>query len=268
MSLQLLEWPDFLSQPPEPGLKSAMSIGVFDGLHLGHRSLIDRIVSRGPNPTLFTFRENPKKQLAPENYEGDLFSFKQKLAALGSLGLSRLVLIDFSLDFSRLKGDEFLDILRVQGGLCFMAIGTDFRCGHRQDTDAELIREINERNGIPTELVPPVELQSAPVSSSRVRTALRSGDLGLAAALMGRNLELDLSDLVPMDAPMEETAVSLVYDFRLVQRIIPAEGDYPVLLHPLAVEGQAHIKDRMIFLSGLKSPFGHDTPIERLEFIN
>jgi riboflavin kinase/FMN adenylyltransferase len=262
MSLQIVEWPDFLANSPAPGLRSAMSIGVFDGLHLGHRSLIGKIVSRGPNPTLLTFKENPKKQLSPENYEGDLFSFRQKMAALGSLGLSRLVLIDFSLDFSRLKGDEFLDILRVQGGLCFMAVGTNFRCGYRQDTDAGLIREINGRNGINTELVPPVELESAPVSSSRVRTAVSSGDLRLAAALMGKNLELDLSDLIPV----EETAASSVYDFGLVQRIIPADGDYPVLLHPGALDGQAHIKDRMVFLSRLKAPFSHS--LERLEFIN
>ena len=257
MSLQLIEWPDFLANSnPE----SAITIGVFDALHLGHRKLIDRIVSRGPNPTLFTFRENPRKRLFPENFEGNLFSLRQKLAAFESFGLKRLVLIDFSLEFSRLKGVEFLDLLEDRGRIAFMAIGSNFRCGYRQDTDAGIIKEINERKGIPTEVLSPVEDKYGPVSSSRVRSAVLSGDLKLAAALMGRNLELDLSDLETADA----APANSVYDLRSAERIVPAAGQYPVLIHPGAVAGRATLKDGKVFLSKLN---GSGDPVERIEFI-
>ena len=109
MSLRIVEWPRFLETASRE--KSAMTIGVFDGLHLGHRELISRIVRRWPNPTVVTFRENPKKVISPESYQGDIFSLKQKLAAMESLGVSRVVLIDFSENFSRLKGWEFLNLL-------------------------------------------------------------------------------------------------------------------------------------------------------------
>ncbi len=60
MSLQVIEWPSFLEDYP-PDFSLAVTIGVFDGVHLGHQALIERIVRRGPNPTVLTFRENPKK---------------------------------------------------------------------------------------------------------------------------------------------------------------------------------------------------------------
>jgi len=92
MSLRVIEWPSFLEDsPPEfscgEGISegAAMAIGVFDGVHLGHQALIERIVSRGPNPTVVTFRENPKKALSriagagtSGPYKGDLYSLKQK----------------------------------------------------------------------------------------------------------------------------------------------------------------------------------------------
>ena len=257
MSLRIVEWPAFLDDPARE--KSAMTIGGFDGLHLGHRELIRRIVQRGPNPTVVTFRENPKKVVSPGSYEGDIFSFKQKLAAFERLGVSRVVLIDFSEKFSKISGKEFLDLLEDRGKMDFLAIGSNFRCGYQQDTDAGFVREMNERKGIPTEVVPPVEDEAGPVSSSRIRSAIILGDLALAAALMGRNVELDLSDLRSVDTGND----SFVYDLRSVQRLIPAAGRYPVVMYPGAVKGWADAENGKLILSGARI-IGK---VENLEFI-
>ena len=282
MSLQIIEWLDFLESPCEQSEECAVTIGVFDGLHLGHKELINRVIAHGPNPTVITFRENPKKVISPETYEGDIFSLRQKIAAFESLGVSRLILIDFSGKMSKLKGRDFIDLLEDRIKVNFMAIGSNFRCGYRQDTDANLIREINERKGIATEVLSPVimpvsfgngqELNSADTgsafSSSRIRSEIISGNIKQAAALMGRNIELDLSDLTPVSGRREEQD-GLVYDLCSVHRITPASGHFPVLIYPGAIAGYADADNGKIFLSKPKhccSEF--DSPVERIEFIN
>jgi len=254
MSLRVIEWPEFLVDPP-PGLCSAMAIGVFDGVHLGHQALINRIVSRGPNPTVVTFRENPKKALCrisgtgtSGSYKGDLYSLKQKMEIFDSLGVKFLVLIDFSEDFSKLKGKEFLDLLGNNGKMAFLAIGDNFRCGFAQDTDADIARQVNEEKGIPTELIPQVNLtDKGPVSSSLIRQAVLAGNLKLASELLGRNFSLDLSDL---KAEYSETGYA--YDLCSVCRIAPGTGRYSVLMFPYGcadgIAGRASAKDGKIFL--------------------
>jgi riboflavin kinase/FMN adenylyltransferase len=255
MSLQVIEWHSFLEDFP-PEFRSAMAIGVFDGVHLGHQALIKRIVSRGPNPAVVTFRENPKKVLlqvtgneASVPYKGDLYSLRQKTGIFDSLGVKFLVLIDFSEEFSRLKGREFLDLLGNKGRMAFLAIGNNFRCGFRQDTDADLARRINEEKGIPTELIPPVylrdgtELAAEPVSSSLIRKAILEGNLKLASKLLGRNFSLDLSDL-----KSECNESGYVYNLCSVCRILPAAGQYSVLMFPGGIDGKARTEDGKIFL--------------------
>jgi len=260
MSLQIIEWPDFLAGDGE-SIDAAITIGVFDGVHLGHQDLIKKIVKKGPNPTVITFRENPKKIISDE-YDGDLYSLKQKLNVFDSLGVSQVVLIDFSPEFSRLKGREFLDLLVSRGRMVYLVIGRHFHCGFRKDTDAVLAKEINSGYGIPTELMSPVTLPieagNGPVSSSRIRSAVISGDLKLAAALLGRNFGLDLSDINPVYSKNEyrepgkngrENSKTFVYDLRSVDRIVPAEGEYSVLINPGGKTGRADVKNGKVFLS-------------------
>jgi len=229
-----------------------MTIGVFDGVHLGHQELISRIVCKGPNPTVVTFRESPKKVIfqrkgKANEYEGDIFSLKQKLNTFESLGVQQVVLIDFSENFSKLQGREFIDLLEKHGKMSFLAIGSNFRCGYRKDADAENIRKMYEGKGIPTEVVPRVTAGGEPISSSRIRATIVKGNLAEAAALMGRNFELDLSDLKPGSADHP------VYDLLSVQRIVPPDGSYPVLLYPGAVKSQANVENGKINLPGILS---------------
>ena len=185
MSLQIVSWKDFLENPVE----SAITIGVFDGLHLGHRALIELIVRRGPNPTVITFRDNPRKVINPECFQGEIFTFEQKLAGFEKLNVRRVVLIDFSEEFSKMRGRLFVDLLQDPGKMVYLAIGSNFRCGYGKDIGADSIKEVNEGKGIPTDIVPPVVLFDKPVSSSLIRSAIHRGDLKLAALLMGRDIE-------------------------------------------------------------------------------
>jgi riboflavin kinase/FMN adenylyltransferase len=217
--VRIIDWARFAGEPlpGEPGL--SVSIGVFDGVHRGHQELIRRITARSPASTVITFRQNPKQVLAPDKYHGDIFSLKQKLETLESLGVSRTVLIDFSGNFSKLTGKEFIGLLKQKGRIAYMALGTNFRCGCRLDTDARSIRDWMTEEGVCVDLVEPVMEGRRPVSSSRIRAAVSAGDLALAAALLGRPPRIDVSGMALVSA-----GEGRVYD--AADRVTPPPGAY------------------------------------------
>ncbi|MDR3166433.1 MAG: FAD synthetase family protein [Treponema sp.] len=259
--MHVLEWSDFITQAsPEP---AAMTIGVFDGVHRGHRTLIDRIVRHGPLPTVITFKQNPKKMIHPRGYVGDIFSLRQKLRIFEHLNVARTILIDFSENFSKIRGPDFLELLKKRGNLTFLAIGSNFRCGYQLDTHAGQIKKINEAEGIPTEVIPPVPEASFPVSSSRVRSAIIRGDLAGAAALLGRRVELDLGDISP--GPYRRNGEEgTLFDMPSQNRITPPDGRYGVVLYgvdiPEGEKTEISLEKGRIFVP---APF----KAERVEFI-
>ena len=238
MSLRIIEWAKLLSplskKIPYP---SAMTIGFFDGVHRGHVELITRVVQQGMKSTIVTFRENPKKFFEHHHYPGDIFSLEQKLSAFRILGIEQVILIDFSESFSKMKGKEFISILIDRGNLRFLAIGSSFRCGHKLDIDAGIIKDMNEAQGIPTEVVPSLRDDIGSISSSRIRSAIIQGDLPMAAALLGRNIELELSssncNTFNNGAGTKEKGIT----FNMSGRLLPPPGQYRALLHRAKLSG-------------------------------
>ncbi|MDR3334705.1 MAG: riboflavin biosynthesis protein RibF [Treponema sp.] len=261
--MRVLDWQEFIEGGEQE--KATMTIGVFDGVHRGHQALIAKIVSRGPCPTVITFKQNPKWVLSPQTYEGDIFSLDQKLAAFEQLGISRTVLIDFSGNFSKLRGREFIGLLMDRGNLSYLAIGSNFHCGYGLDTDALGIRAMTEERGILTEVVSPVFDGADPVSSSRIRASISAGDFTGAGAALGRNVEIDLGGIF-----VSTGAGVLVFDTALARRIIPPDGWYEVVVHEMnrinTIEGkktEIFIKDRKL---GIPSSF-NTVQRMRVEFL-
>jgi FAD synthase len=192
--MKILSWEELGSGH---GLDSpiAAAIGVFDGLHIGHRELVGQVLGReGLSSTIVTFTENPKRILSPSTFHGELSTLDQRISLIGSMGVDLCVLIDFSGDFSKLPGRRFLSLLRENGGLRFLAVGSDFRCGYRLDTDAEGIRRFCAERSIDVEFLGAVRWAGHPVSSSRIRKAVLEGRLDDAAMMLGRPFEIDLRD--------------------------------------------------------------------------
>jgi len=183
----VIDWPHFLKDGLQQGEKlSSMTIGVFDGVHRGHQRLIERIVSHNTayTPAVITFRQNHKKN----EKMPDIQTFPQKTEALERLGVKITVVIDFTEAFRRMAGIEFFEILHKRGNIGFFAVGSAFRCGHRLDTDAAAIKNFFISRSIPVEIIPEVLEGSLPISSSRIRSAIESGDLSLAEKMLGRPL--------------------------------------------------------------------------------
>jgi riboflavin kinase/FMN adenylyltransferase len=168
--------------------KTALTIGVFDGIHRGHRALIDKIVNKAPLlvPAALTFRDNPKKIAHPEAFEGDILEYGEKLRLFEALGIALCVVIDFSADFCKLKGREFFGLAYRFLRPAYAAIGSNFHCGFGRDTGAGAFKLLGQEKGVEVEIVPPVLEGGLPVSSSRIRSALRAGNLEEAALLLGR----------------------------------------------------------------------------------
>lgn len=165
---------------------SAVSCGVFDGLHRGHRALIDAVTRRsGLQSVVVTFRKNPRSILRPEHHVGDVITLEKKIERLTALGVDTLVLVDFSNEFRAMSGEEFIKSLIDKASMRLFVIGEDFKCGAGGAFDANCIVKFCEKNNVETLVVKPVLDGGAPISSSRIRAALRNGDNETAVRLLG-----------------------------------------------------------------------------------
>ncbi|GHT68700.1 riboflavin biosynthesis protein [Spirochaetia bacterium] len=245
--MRILDWEEFTS-PKIPGTETAgqgglaVSIGVFDGVHRGHQRLIEKIVRHGDEhgsiPTVVTFKQSPRRLLHPDSWHGDIYSIKQKLSVFETLGVKQAVLIDFSENFSKITGREFVDLLKSRRRLDFLTVGANFRCGYRLDTDAAAIQAMNREAGISTEVLSQVLEGGHPVSSSRIRRAVLAGDLSEAALLLGRRLRIDLEGI-----PAVKTGTGVLYDAVAAGRIVPPAGLYPARIFQIDSAGLADSSD-------------------------
>jgi len=244
--MQLIEWPRFLATASPLGAgPSAITVGIFDGVHRGHRALIERVVSYPSTMSVaITFKQSnhkkvqtdgqgyPEGNLGPDGprwrVPGDILSFRQKTAIFKSLGISMTVVIELTEEFMQMSGPDFLRILGEHGNMGCMAVGNNFRCGHRLDTDAQAIREFNLKQGVTTSIVQSLTEGGEPISSSRIRTAIAAGELRQAAAMLGYPFTVDISDAAKEAAGTANGGVA--YNIAAQGRILPPPGKYPVVL--------------------------------------
>jgi riboflavin kinase/FMN adenylyltransferase len=176
-----IDWPAFLENGlPIEQKKTSVTAGVFDGVHRGHQALISSIISYNAEyvPVVVTFR-SPKTN-------DNIQSFREKTETLESMGVKILVVIDFTESFRQTPGIEFLKILLNRCNIGFFTVGSRFRCGYKLDTGAQEIETFFTSHNVPVTIFPEIMEGSLPVSSSRIRSAINSGDLSLAQAMLGR----------------------------------------------------------------------------------
>jgi len=180
--MKIIDFTDFTENGlPLENKKSAMTVGVFDGVHTGHQKLIKRVISHNSNmdPVVITFMENHKSK------SGSIQSFEERLETLNKCGFKIAVLIDFTQEFQRMPGVEFLKILLNRGNIGYFAVGENFACGYQLDTDAKAIKTFFESHNIAAGIVQNVLEGALPVSSSRIREAISANDIALAEKMLG-----------------------------------------------------------------------------------
>lgn len=172
-----------------------VTIGNFDGVHLGHQALIQRLVMKAREvacpAVVVTFDPHPVKVLFPERQLHRIFDFDDQVRMLARLGVDYLVVESFTKDFARLTGQEYLsDWIVKPYHPSHLIVGYDFSFGASRKGSIALLMNEAPGFGFSVDVVPPVEIEGEAVSSSRIRKAIEQGDVALAARLLGRDFYL------------------------------------------------------------------------------
>lgn len=170
-----------------------LALGVFDGVHAGHRAVIGAAVSAargcGGVAGVVTFDPHPIRVLAPDKAPRRLLaSLDHKAGILQGLGVGLMCAVKFHQEFARMEAEEFVALLVAGAGgdLRMVSVGEDWRFGHGRRGDVEMLREAGVRAGFEVVAVPPVMMDGERVSSTRIRQAIRDGSLAAAARMLGR----------------------------------------------------------------------------------
>ena len=180
--------------PPAGG--SSVTIGTFDGVHLGHRALIQRTVQdasdRGTTSVAVTWDRHPNETLRPDRTPPLLSSADRKIELLGETGLDLVAVIPFDHELSQWPPERFVQDVLVGGlGARSIFVGHDWRFGHRASGDVALLSQLGREHGFEVDGVDLQEVASDPVSSSRIRRLVEAGDMEEARVLLGRAFDLD-----------------------------------------------------------------------------
>jgi riboflavin kinase/FMN adenylyltransferase len=167
--------------------RCAATIGNFDGVHRGHRALIDRVVTRARELSItscvLTFEPHPREFFAPEAAPPRLTRLREKLELMAAAGVERVHLIRFDGRFAALGATRFIEEVLLKAlGTAWLLVGRDFRFGAQRKGDFAAL----EGRGFALEAMPDVAFNGERVSSSAVRAALQAGDFAGAERLLGR----------------------------------------------------------------------------------
>ncbi len=167
------------------------TLGVFDGLHLGHQLIMRTVVERARAihavPTAITFDPHPRAVLHAEDAPPLLQTFDQKIEAFAMLGLEQTIVIRFTKAFAQVGAEDFLrDIVAERLQAKEVYLGRGFAFGRDREGNITLLKRVSEELGFRAEEVPEVQLRGQRISSSRIRLLLAEGRVGLARRMLGR----------------------------------------------------------------------------------
>jgi riboflavin kinase/FMN adenylyltransferase len=159
----------------------AVALGTFDGVHRGHKRVIEAAVAAGPTATVVTFDPHPRVALG--NLVELITTLERRLDLIAELGVAEALVVEFDLELARLTPEAFAQRVLGKIGTEIVVAGTDFRFGRGRSGDLELLRRL----GFDARPVPLVD----GVSSTRIRQLVRAGEIEQAAGLLGRPVEVE-----------------------------------------------------------------------------
>ena len=203
--MRLHRWVDpcHITGPVISGVPVNLALGVFDGVHRGHQELLRRAVTAarrhpGGISTVLTFDPNPAAVLRPDLFPGNVSTMNQRLAEFRRFEIDETVVIRFSREFSLLPGERFLqNLITAVPALKTVVVGYNFHMGHNRDVGAEKLKDWLSTDGIRVDIVPALKDNDDSISSSRVRRAIATGDLGQVGIMTGRPYTIEVGKSPP-----------------------------------------------------------------------
>ncbi len=216
------------TQPPF-ATPAFLSIGSFDGVHLGHQTLLRRMIAAarqaGALAGVITFDPHPRAVLRPAQPLVSLSTLDERLALLAALDLDFALVQPFDQELAQMSADGFATLLTIGLNLRQLWVGPDFALGYRRQGDVPYLRTLGARLGFEVEVVPPFRLDDVEVRSGAIRTLIAGGDVQAAARLLGRGYSL-AGQIVQGDRRGTGLGFPTANLAPPPQRLLPAHGVY------------------------------------------
>jgi len=215
----------------EPDQQVALTIGSFDGLHIGHQHLVRRLVARareiGVLAAALTFTPHPRRVLSPELRVVLLSTPAERNTLLAELGLDLLIELPFTRELAATGAKEFVRMLTGCLQMAELWVGDDFALGRDRSGDRRALQELSAELGFGLHVLSPVLADGQPVSSTRIRHLVEAGRMREAAALLGR--PYSLNSVVAPGAQRGRTLGFRTANLRIApERAMPPNGVYAV----------------------------------------
>lgn len=175
----------------KPLERAVLTVGNFDGLHVGHRAIMSTVIGRARAlegvSAVYTFEPHPRKVLRPDRAPRLLTTIEQKLELLEGMGLDVAIVEPFDRTFARLPADRFVrEIIHERIGPAEVYVGYDFRYGRDREGSMRTLTELGPHLGFAVTIIPEVRIGNRDVNSTRIRELLETGQVEEAAELLGR----------------------------------------------------------------------------------
>ena len=176
-----------------PNKETALTLGVFDGVHLGHCHLLKRLVQLATPPLIplvLTFSNHPITVLRPGTSVGHLTTPDKKAELLKAQGVEAIVSLEFTEELSQISARDFVSILFDSLGMRGLVVGPDTTLGHNREGDLNFLKKCGDEMGFWVESAEPFALDGATVKSRIIRNSISQGDMDASAKMLGRKYSL------------------------------------------------------------------------------
>ncbi|MEZ5499263.1 MAG: bifunctional riboflavin kinase/FAD synthetase [Steroidobacteraceae bacterium] len=220
-----------------PAAGSAVTIGGFDGLHLGHQALIARTVDlardSGLAAVLISFEPLPREYLRRLAPPARLTTLRERMHILGNTGIDCFCALRFTENLRAISAEQFAALLREKFAVRHVVVGHDFRFGRDGAASAQSLRSDGARHGFSVDVLAPITQDGVRISSTAVRAALAGGDLAAARNLLGR--AYTMCGRVIRGEQLGRTLGFPTANMRLGRRASPLDGIFAVRAHGATV---------------------------------
>jgi riboflavin kinase / FMN adenylyltransferase len=218
-----------LAEAPGDFGPSVLTIGNFDGVHLGHRRILQRVAAlaaeRGWKPSALTFDPHPTRLVAPERTPRLLTTPERRAELMAEEGIEQVLILPFSWEIAKLSPEEFArQIVTGKLGARAVLVGENFRFGHRQSGDVQTLELLGRDLGFSTEVIPTAQCRGQTVSSSMIRDEIERGQVALAARFLQHPYGLDGNVVRGHGIGSKQTVPTL--NLETAAEVIPARGVY------------------------------------------